>query len=340
MKKIFFALLAAAAITLSCAAVQAQPVHRFSVKIGIDRTSVDSLGGQERVVHLIKDMFRQVNKAFNYDNRFAAIHHFEVDWDAFYIFDGLSTEEISKPHPDHDYLVVMDGYKSHPKETGGGWYGDTWQTIYHARTHNDRFNSPFEQQAIDGIIHEFGHARGIPDIYAMKVDADKNPICGMPYIGIRCIMDYPYGERHWSDYAVNMINLAAGRNIDIDDLVSKAVTENITIKARWADGKEAKGATVKFYPVMWYSYTVQPKAVYSTSTNENGVATLPTEKVFSREKEFGVKYSNCLVEVEAEGKKSYAWMPLWYLQNCWFDGKESCELEITLKRDIKVTRDI
>ena len=337
MKKIFFALLATVVVAMSA---QAQPIHRFSVKIGIDRTSVDSLGGQERVVHLIKDMFRQVNKAFNYDSRFAAIHHFEVDWDAFYIYDGLSTDEISKPHPDHDYLVVMDGYKSNPKETGGGWYGDTWQTIYHARTHNDRFNSPFEQQAIDGIIHEFGHARGIPDIYAMKVDADKNPICGIPYLGTRCIMDYPYGERHWSDYAVNMINLAAGRNIDIDDLVAKAVPANITIKARWADGQVAKDAAVRIYPVMWYSYTVQSKPVYKTATDATGAITFPSDKVFSREKNFGLKYCNCLVEVEAEGKKSYAWIPLWYLQNCWFDGKENCEVEITLKRDIKLTRDI
>lgn len=336
MKRIFFAVIATLAFS---AMLQAQPVHRYSVKIGIDRTSVDSLGGQERVVYLIKDMFRQVNKAFNYDSRFDAIHHFEVDWDAFYIYDGLSTEEVGKPHPDHDYLVVMDGYKSHPKEQGGGWYGDYYQTIYHARTHNDRFNSPFEQQAIDGIIHEFGHARGIPDIYAMKVDADKNPICGMPYIGTRCIMDYPYGERHWSDYAVNMINLANGRNIDIDDLVAKAVPENITIEARWADGTPAKDAVVKFYPVMWYSYTVQSKPVYTTQANKGSV-TFPTEKVFSREKEFGLKYSNCLVEVESEGVKSYGWIPLWYLQNCWFDGKQSCQLTLTLKRDIKLTRDI
>ena len=150
MKKIFFALLATVVVAMSA---QAQPIHRFSVKIGIDRTSVDSLGGQERVVHLIKDMFRQVNKAFNYDSRFAAIHHFEVDWDAFYIYDGLSTDEISKPHPDHDYLVVMDGYKSNPKETGGGWYGDTTHALTTTVSTHPSSSRPSTVSSTSSVTH-------------------------------------------------------------------------------------------------------------------------------------------------------------------------------------------
>ena len=123
----------------------AQPVCTFRVKVGIDRESVDSLGGRERVVRLIEDMFLRINRAFNYDGRLRAVYDFRVDWDAFYIYDGVSADEVRKPHPDHDYLVVMDGYKSDPREVGGGWYGDGIQTIYHSRTHDDRFNSPFEK---------------------------------------------------------------------------------------------------------------------------------------------------------------------------------------------------
>lgn len=54
----------------------------------------------------------------------------------------------------------------------------------------------------------------------MKVDADKNPVNGQAFPGVRCIMNYPYGEELWSDYAVRMIDHAADRNVDIDDLVA------------------------------------------------------------------------------------------------------------------------
>lgn len=315
-----------------------QPVHTFRVKIGIDRESVDSSGGRERVIRHIEEMFRRVNRAFNYDARFQAIYDFVVDWNAFYIYDGVSAEEVMKPHPDHDYLVVMDGYKSDPREVGGGWYGDTIQTVYHSRTHNDRFNSPFEPGAVDGIIHEFGHARGIPDIYAMKVDADKNPVNGRAFHAVRCIMDYPYGEVHWSDYAVHMINMAGGRNVNIDDLVAGALPEYIRVKV--ADDRNApvKDAAVRFYPVRWYTYSVIPEPCVVSETDRKGRCTLPVSQVFQPEQEFGLRYCNCLIEVESEGVKTYGWLPLYELQNTRFDGKKCHILQLTLKRSRALVR--
>ena len=63
-------------------------------------------------------MFRRVNRAFNYDARFRAIYDFVVDWNAFYIYDGVSADEVMKPHPDNDYLMPMDSYISDPREVG------------------------------------------------------------------------------------------------------------------------------------------------------------------------------------------------------------------------------
>lgn len=335
--KLLRIILLTAAVSLAGQAVS-QPVHTFRVKIGIDRESVDSLGGRDRVVKQIEEMFRRVNRAFNYDARFRAVYDFVVDWDAFYIYDGVSSDEVRKPHPNHDYLVVMDGYKSDPREVGGGWYGDTIQTIYHARTHNDRFNSPFEPNAVDGIIHEFGHARGIPDIYAMKVDADKNPVNGRAFHAVRCIMDYPYGEVRWSDYAVHMIDLAGGCNVDVDDLVAGALPERIRIEVVDGRGVPVKQAAVRFYPVRWYTYSVKPEPCAVAGTDRKGRCTLPVSQVFEPEEEFGVRYCNCLVEAEAEGVKSYGWIPLYELQNSRFDGKNCHTLCLTLKQNRTLTR--
>lgn len=312
---------------------QAQPVYRFSVKVGIDSESVDSLGGPEKVRTLVQDMFKKVNRAFNHGGQFAALYDFYVDWDAFYIYKGISTEEVEKPHPDHDFLVVIDGYKSDPKEEGGGWYGADYQTIYHARTHNDHFNDPFNQQAIDGIIHEFGHSRGMPDIYAMKVDADKNPIAPIPCQTTRCIMDYPYGETFWSEYAVNMINAAADKRIEIDNLVAVMCPKKIVVSVHDAAGYPVKGASVRLYPVDWYSYSVSPTPIQDVKTGNGGKFTFPGD-VYGRSEEYGLRCPNIFVEASKDGKKAYGWLPLYEVQNAAFRGEKTYTLDLRFKDDL------
>ena len=197
-----------------------------------------------------------------------------------------------------------------------------------------------KKNAIDGIIHEFGHARGVPDIYAMKVDADKNPVNGEAFLGVRCIMNYPYGEEHWSDYAVNMMNLAGDRNIDIDDLVAGVLPDRIRVGVAEADGSPVRGAAVRFYPVRWYTYAVIPEPQAEATTDRRGYCAIPVARVFEPEEEFGVRYCNCLVEAEYDGVKAYGWLPLYLLQNTRFAGERECTLELRLKRNRELLRTI
>ena len=328
MKKI---LLAAALAALFCCNAFAQPVYRFTVKVGIDCESVDSLGGEDNVRRQIARMFEKVNRAFNYTRQFDAVYDFVVDWDAFYIYDGVSTDEVHKPHPNHDYLVVIDGYKSDPREAGGGWYGANILTVYHSRIHNDHFNDPFEPGAIDGIIHEFGHGRGMPDIYAMTVRAENNPIAPIGCMGTKCIMDYPYGETLWSEYAVNMINLSADKMVDIDRLVQAMCPDYLSFNVVGPDGKPVNGAQLTFYPVGWYSYSVSPEPVYTAKTDLDGSRTIKAEKIFPKTRSFGLKYSNMFVKAEYDGMVAYGWLPLYEIQNVVFDGKDTYELNLSLK---------
>lgn len=327
MKKIFLS----AIIALFAFTAVAQPINRFTVKVGIDCQSVDSLGGVDNVKRQIVKMFTRVNRAFNYNRQFNAIYDFVVDWDAFYIYDGISTDEVKKPHPEHDYLVVIDGYKSDPREVGGGWYGADILTIYHARTHNDRFNDPFNDQAIDGIIHEFGHGRGMPDIYAMKVDSDKNPVAPIAHYGVRCIMDYPYGETHWSEYSVNMINLSGDKMVEIDNLVADMCPDFLAFNITGPDGKPANGAKIEIYPVGWYSYSVSPKTVYETKTGADGKVVFPAEKVFPKSDGFGLKYPNAFVKAYIGEQVAYGWLPLYEVENVTFKGMDTFTLNMMLK---------
>lgn len=313
--------------------VYAQPLYRFTVKVGIDCESVDSLGGEDKVRRQVARMFEKINRAFNHTRQFDAVYDFVVDWDAFYIYDGISTDEVHKPHPQHDYLVVIDGYKSDPREVGGGWYGANILTVYHARTHNDRFNDPFEPGAIDGIIHEFGHGRGMPDIYAMKVDADKNPIAPIACMGTKCIMDYPYGETFWSEYAVNMINLSADKMVDIDRLVQAMRPDYLSFLVLDPDGKPVRGAEISFYPVGWYSYSVSDKSVYAVKTGIDGQIKIDADKLFPKTKSFGLKYPNMFVKAEYDGMTAYGWLPLYEIENVVFDGNDTYDMFLRLKGD-------
>ncbi len=282
----------------------------------------------------IADMFGKINKAFNHTRQFDAVYDFAVDWDAFYIYDGISTEEVFKPHPEHDYLVIIDGYKSNPKEQGGGWYGSDIQTVYHARTHNDRFNDPFNSQAIDGIIHEFGHGRGVPDIYAMKVEACNNPVAPVACYGTRCIMDYPYGETKWSDYAVNMINLSGDKMVEIDNLVAEMRPDMFFFNVLNPDGKPAVNASLNFYPVEWYSNKVSPKIIYTARTDAEGKCYIGGDILFPKSQDYGLKYPNIFVEADFEGMKSYAWLPLYEIENVKFNGENTYRLTMFMKSSV------
>lgn len=319
-----------AAVLLPPGSISAQSVYRFSVKVCIDAESVDSLGGEQRVRGLVQDMFRQINRAFNHPRRFKAVYDFSVDWDAFYIYKGISSEEVFKPHPEHDYLVVIDGYKSDPKEMGGGWYGAETQTVYHARTHNDRFNNPFDQGAIDGIIHEFGHARGVPDIYAMGVDAGKNPVAPIGCDKVRCIMDYPYGETWWSDYAVAIIDAAGGKRVEIDNLVKAYRPQFIDIRLINQAGIPVEGGTISIYPVGWYSSSVSATPIQEGMLGPGGKIRL-NGSVYGDSDEYGLKYPNLFVKATKGDNTAYGWLPLYETELATFAGREAYELTMVLR---------
>lgn len=333
MKKIFLSILGSLCIIMN---VRSQPICRFTVKIGIDKETTEYLGGENVVRERVVKMFGTINRAFNYNADklgSACWYEFAPDMDSLYVFDGSSHVEIMKPHPFHDYLVIMDGYRNYPDEGHGGWFGSHHQTIGHDRGHiPGQISDPFDQTATDGIIHEFGHARGIIDLYAANVDAARNPVNGMAFNGVDCIMNYCYGVRHWSSYAVNILNLTADKIVNVDDVIANLFPGKINIVVKDWQGKPVKDARIKAYPVSWYSYAVGAEPVWEGSSGAKGIYTFP-EIPYMRQKAYGFKYINFLIEAEYEGIKAYSWMPLYNVQNAFFDGHKSFDLIITLKKD-------
>ena len=149
----------------------AQPVHAF--RSSRHRPRVGSIrSAAASVVRLIEDMFLRINRAFNYDGRLRAVYDFRVDWDAFYIYDGVSADEVRKPHPDHDYLVVMDLPSPTPVRAAAGMATEFRPSIIRVRT-TTWFNSPFEKKMPSTASFTSSAMPGSSDIYAMKVDAGQ-----------------------------------------------------------------------------------------------------------------------------------------------------------------------
>lgn len=314
---------------LYCSNVSGQPVYTFSVKVGIDRETVDTLGGEGAVREKCRRMFERINGRFN-NGQLDGIYDFQVDWDAFYIYEGNSRDEVFKPHPGHDYLVVMDGFVNHEAESGGGWFGGWVQTIYHVRLEiPGRVSDPFDAPtATDALIHEFGHARGIPDIYAMA--AYDNPVNGMKFHGVRCMMNNCYGETVWSDYAVNIMNRTRSR-ARAGDIANRAFPEEMYIEVSDRRGRPVSGAAVNLYPVRFYSYAVTPEKFFSAMTDADGRVLLPRD-IYAGNKDFrSLEYANFFVEAVSGDGSGYAWLPLYIVQNAFFEGRQSYVLDLMMK---------
>lgn len=288
------------------------PGWKFRVKILGEEQTVEDNGGRiefmKKVDQLLIDASKRFQEAkFNPkgDNQ---VHFYMTSMEIFkgssyaqmYKNDGLSDESKAS----FDLRIIING---HPTEndTSGGWLGSPYLNLGHDWSGQGGLWSGW---GIDCLVHELGHTRGVPDLYAMEVgDGAKNPINGATFEAITCTMNYHYGGTPWSDYAIAVINASAGERLCIDHntlLPSKGYQIKLTDKS----GAEIVGATINLYPVYSYSYAVDANALYTGTSDDNGVCCF-TENIYRRTSNKDVV--NHLVEIVYNNTKTYAWMPIY-----------------------------
>src|SRR5690606_13340135 len=92
-----------------------------------------------------------------------------------------------------DVMVVVNGNAASGDDSWG-WRRSPYLTLGHD------YAGLFVPNAIDALFHEFGHTRGMYDLYLSEVpNGANNPINGQAYEAKRCIMNHPYGETVWSE---------------------------------------------------------------------------------------------------------------------------------------------
>ncbi|WP_308637113.1 copper amine oxidase N-terminal domain-containing protein [Paenibacillus silvisoli] len=282
----------------------------YRIAASVTKRTSEEFGGLAEVKQKIVKQFEAVNQKFRVE-AFEGTPRFTIHPEDIYLVEGDGRQEaLTKDHPKHEFMVIYDAFP----DGGGGWYGGEVQSIYHAWPTGD-FGSLFDSAATDGLVHEFAHAIGNAlDLYALNVEAERNPISGKGYKPERSIMAYPYGETVWDDHTTAAINKAGGYPVLEDDrFTAEQFPDRMEIAALDRDGRPLSEAKVRLYPVAWYSGEVQKTPIRSGQTNGEGVWQLETNpfEPFYNDSPWAIRYANFLVEAElADGSKGYEWMPI------------------------------
>jgi hypothetical protein len=292
------------------AVTPAKPVWKFTILGAISRPTADYLGGFDAARQFMRAQIDTLNSRFNTPRVFAGVFQFSLD--SIYEFTGTGWDEITRPHTGFDYKYIVDGYQG-----PGGWWGD-YDTVFLSWPIGE-ITTP---GVTDAIVHEFGHARGAIDTYAIKADGEFNPVNGASYHPGRSIMDFPYGETVWDQHSINLINRSAGVVHAPPSYITEAFPSSIGIVVADEAGVPQDNATITLYPVPWFQNRVDPNPRFVVYSNLQG------EYVFSRNpfdpgtwgSPWLMSYPNYLVVARAGTLSGYGWMPITDVQNVWFSN--------------------
>ncbi len=311
-------LLLAGSLGLATQAQAAAPTWTFTVKVGVSEEVVSAHGGLAATEALVNQQLATVSSRFT---GFAGTISFVPV--TVYSFAGSPVDEVFKPHPEANYLVI---YTEKP-DVGGGWQGSNL-AILQAWTPD--WGGVFSSYGTDGLTHEFGHARGAVDLYGTEVST--NLVNGVTYSAPRSIMTYPYGETTWDGCSRGIINASGANVYSGSPVVVSSLPKIFVVKAKSKNGKTIRGATIKVYPVEWFSGAVTTSPLMSGKTGSFGKWQLPRNPFApgTAGKPWDLAYPNFLVVVSYQGRSTSRWLSLAEVGNAYFAGVTSYQVNVTV----------
>ena len=289
------------------AVFDALPGWKFRCKVLGEEQTIEQFGGRIGFMKMMDSLLAECSRRF----QVAGINDAGGNQIHFFMTEMVPFSGKSSPHmydtsgeadPTYDIRLVVNDH-SGPDDVAGGWL----DVPYLALGHNYKgINTPY---AVDALVHEFGHTRGVPDLYATRVDADKNPVNHQAYDSKTDVMNYPYGVHVWGAYSKMIIDASGGEKINKQHY--EFFPEKVSVRVTDSTGAPVPGAKVNFYPVYPYSYSVTAVPDYKVTTDENGIYTFGRNPFIKKGSEkVDDNIFNFLVEVIRDGEKQYAWMPI------------------------------
>lgn len=226
----------------------------YRVFVAVDKAGVEHWGGKEAYQAKLNAFFDQVNDFWNKagNGRFNYYFRYIPDLQVIYDCSSRQLEKIyqkSAGFPNHDVLLIIDSILDFDdEESAKGWYcgggaDDLNMVICRSRSkteHEDLFGIDYFHR---GVAHEFGHYRGVTDLYADRIRAKNNPVNHIEYEPDSCVMNSHYKTYKWSSYAVHIINHTAKSKRprrDFDGFFKQMFPENIQVSVK-VKGKSKKG---------------------------------------------------------------------------------------------------
>lgn len=296
------------------------PGWKFRCKVMVESKTVQDYGGRIEFMKKMDNLLVEASKFFQVaginDEDNHQVHFFMIEMQEFtgqskplMLMDNGATDTTC------DFRIIVNGNTTEG-DMSGGWMGNPYLNLGHD------YKGLFYGYALNALVHELGHVRGVPDLYAAELKGENNPINGEGYEATRCIMNYPYGEDVWSDYAKMIINASANNKLCRMHytFLAKKGTQAKVLKA---NGEIAEGAYIKFYPVYAYSGKVTDTPLYEGKvTNESNYIFPQDPFIVPGQDNKDNNITNYLVEVTYNDKVTYRWMPMYEAQYAASNGQD------------------
>lgn len=319
----------------------------YRVFIAVDRPAVEHWGGEDSYRDKLYSFFDKVNAYWNEAGKNRFKYYFRYLPDMQVIYNGSSNVieqayRSSAGFNNYDVLMIIDS-KADYEDEHPGWYcggaSDGLSLVVCRGRSKTEYEDLFGKDYFyRGVAHELGHYRGVTDLYADKIKADKNPVNGLEYKPEECVMNSHYTATQWSDYAVDIINYTArykrpGK--ELSGFFHQMFPQNIDVKVTM-NGKPRKGVKLNLYGSRagFNDLIGIPYRTYQTDNMGNclitGVPDLydqPKRPIHTEELPYN-RWFTFLLEAEYKGQKKYVWLPEYEVQRTFFKGEKTYCVEI------------
>lgn len=289
------------------------PGWKFRCKVMVEKQTIEDHGGMLAFKSKMDEANIKASKKFQVeglnDEGDNQIHFYAIE---ILPFEGASTQFTTRQWGNDnslDIMVVVNDNAA-PGDDSWGWRRSPYLTLGHD------YGGLFGSNAVDALLHEFGHTRGMYDLYLGEVNANRNSISNQSYSAGRCIMNYPYGETVWSEFSKFIINESGSGRVAKPywNYFPNVFRVNVLSK----DNSAVEGADLRFYPVIQTSSgnMVRENDVvqYRASTNDEGIYVFNPPNPFAIDQIPNRNIYNFLVQVNytvnGEEFTEYSWMPM------------------------------